>query len=72
MHLPKLVGDQRFTSNPSTNMLVGRDGGGKACEASYETSWGVQGAASKVRNEREPAMIHSHKLKERIELKPSH
>ena len=41
-------------------MLVGRDGGGKACEASYETSWGVQDAASKVRKEREPAVIPSH------------
>ena len=41
-------------------MLVGRDGGGKACEASYETSWGVQDAASKVRTEREPAVIPSH------------
>lgn len=38
--LPTLSGDQKFTSDPSSNLLVGRDGGAKSCNDGYESSWG--------------------------------
>lgn len=38
--LPRLVGTQRYTSDPSTNVLVGRDGGADSCSGGYEQSWG--------------------------------
>jgi endonuclease/exonuclease/phosphatase family metal-dependent hydrolase len=36
---PKLIGEQRFTSDPSSNLLVGRDGASDGCNSSYENSW---------------------------------
>eukprot|EP00656_Telonema_subtile_P040355 TRINITY_DN45410_c0_g1_i1.p1 TRINITY_DN45410_c0_g1~~TRINITY_DN45410_c0_g1_i1.p1 ORF type:complete len:467 (-),score=64.91 TRINITY_DN45410_c0_g1_i1:186-1586(-) len=38
--LPELVGAQRYTSDPSSNLLVGRDGAAGTCNSAYEKSWG--------------------------------
>ena len=42
--IPTLVGAIKFTSDPSTNVLVGRDGAADKstfnCQQSYENSWG--------------------------------
>jgi endonuclease/exonuclease/phosphatase family metal-dependent hydrolase len=39
--MPEMVGDIKFTSDPATNLLVGRDGGAGNCTAGYEKSWGA-------------------------------
>ena len=38
--MPPLDGEIRFTSNPSSNVLVGRDGAAGDCQDGYEKSWG--------------------------------
>jgi endonuclease/exonuclease/phosphatase family metal-dependent hydrolase len=38
--LPKMIGQQRYTSDPSSNLLVGRDGAAEKCQKDYEASWG--------------------------------
>lgn len=41
-HMPKRGGDQLYTSNPHSNLLVGRDGAATSnkCLERYEASWG--------------------------------
>ncbi|KAI9909643.1 hypothetical protein PsorP6_014623 [Peronosclerospora sorghi] len=41
-HEPLRIGNQRYTSDPHTNVLVGRDGaaGDNKCKAQYESNWG--------------------------------
>lgn len=38
--LPTLIGEQKYTSDPSSNLLVGRDGAANNCQKGYEASWG--------------------------------
>ena len=38
--IPTLVGDRPFSSDPSANLLVGRDGAAGDCGALYEAAWG--------------------------------
>jgi len=38
--IPTLTGDVRFTSDPATNLLVGRDGAADDCQDGYTQSWG--------------------------------
>jgi endonuclease/exonuclease/phosphatase family metal-dependent hydrolase len=37
--LPRLIGTQRYTSDPDSNLLVGRDGAADDCKSGYERSW---------------------------------
>ncbi|KAF1783297.1 Vacuolar protein sorting-associated protein 13, C-terminal [Phytophthora cactorum] len=41
-HEPRQIGEQAFTSDPHTNVLVGRDGAAisNKCSAQYVTNWG--------------------------------
>ncbi|GLE03466.1 hypothetical protein PINS_up012368 [Pythium insidiosum] len=41
-HMPTRVGDQLYTSDPRSNLLVGRDGAANSnkCSAEYVASWG--------------------------------
>lgn len=39
--MPAFAGDVRFTSDPHTNVLVGRDGAADDCDDGYEASWGA-------------------------------
>lgn len=39
--MPQLVGDTVFTSDPGSNLLVGRDSAADACADGYTKSWGA-------------------------------
>jgi len=39
--LPVNINEQIYTIDPSTNLLVGRDGGDSECLVEYEASWGT-------------------------------
>lgn len=40
--VPTLTGDSTFSSDPSTNLLVGRDGAAGDCSDAYTRSWGAE------------------------------
>ena len=40
--MPPLDGEIQFTSSPSSNVLVGRDGAADECRDQYEKSWGPE------------------------------
>ena len=40
--VPTLTGDSTFSSDPSTNLLVGRDGAADDCSDAYTKSWGAE------------------------------
>lgn len=38
--LPEIIGKQKYTSDPSSNLLVGKDSAADSCQEQYKNSWG--------------------------------
>jgi endonuclease/exonuclease/phosphatase family metal-dependent hydrolase len=38
--LPEMIGEQKYTSDPSSNLLVGKDSAADRCQEQYKNSWG--------------------------------